>query len=413
MKILFMAEVGSIHVARWINQLQDTGWDLRVFQPVPSTYGVRSEFQTGFFYLPYETNKPQNLKVEYTLPIKSKTLIARVVRKIINQFKIIPGPEKLHAKYLADIIDKWQPDVIHSLGLFVNWRNNSRALLDAHEILGGKFPCPWIVSTWGADLELYPTFGENEHSQTKMIMSSCDGLIIEGDRDLPLAEKFGFKGKVLAKLPAYGGVTWKKEDFTSPGLSSSRNVILLKGRDNTDSIKSGGDPQGRAMTAMKAFALCKELLHLYSIVIVQATPAIETEAKVLAATTGLNFHVFSNTTSLPYHQWLQLMGAARVLIATTAYDGLPSTLIEAMALGAFPIHSGLETIREWIKDGENGLLVPAEDEQAVAIALRRALSDDDLVNHAAELNADIIKNQLSDAVIRPKVIALYQSLAQK
>jgi glycosyltransferase involved in cell wall biosynthesis len=413
MKILFIAEVGSIHVARWVNQLKNTGWDLRVFQPVPSTYGVRKEFEVGFFYIPYETTIPSSLRVEYTIPIKSHSLINRAFHKISNQFKFFPGPDKIHTNYLAELINKWHPDLIHSLGLFVNWRNNSKILLDARKKLGNVFPCPWIVSTWGADLDLYPTFGEQEYSQAQEIMSKCDGLIIEGDHDIPLAQKLGFKGKVLAKLPAYGGVTWKKEDYSSQEVPSTRKMILLKGRDNTDSVKSGGDPQGRAMTAMKAFALCKDLLHSYSIVIVQATPAIETEAKILAATTGLNFNVFSNSTSLPYNQWLKLMGAARILIATTASDGLPSTLIEAMALGAFPIHSNLETIREWIEDGENGLLVPAEDVEAVAVALRRALSDENLIDHAAQLNADIIASRLSDSVIRPKVIDLYEGLVRR
>jgi len=34
-------------------------------------------------------------------------------------------------------------------------------------------------------------------------------------------------------------------------LTSSRRVILLKGRDNTDHVLTGGDPQGRAMTAIR------------------------------------------------------------------------------------------------------------------------------------------------------------------
>jgi len=62
---------------------------------------------------------------------------------------------------------------------------------------------------------------------------------------------------------------------------------------------------------------------------------------------------------------VEIAGIRRILIAVTASDGLPSTLIEAMSLGVFPIHSGLETVREWINDGYNGLLVPPEDVQAV------------------------------------------------
>jgi glycosyltransferase involved in cell wall biosynthesis len=417
MKILFIGEVGSIHVARWVNQLHGTGWDFRVFQPVPSALGVRGEFLSGKVYLPYDVPKPETIQVEYTLSPNKPSLVFRAVRKVLRKFKITwledkpKSPEARHARYLADLIKQWQPDVIHSLGMFCNWRDNGIVVSRAREILGGKLPCPWIVSSWGADLDLYPYLGEKQRAEAEAILTTCDGLLVEGERDLALAQKMGFRGKVLAKLPAYGGITWKPEDYCSPGLTSSRRVILLKGRDNTDPVHAGGDPQGRAMTAINAFKTCRDLLQPYSIVIAQATPSVEAEAKALAAS-GLDITIYPNSVSLPYPQWLKLLGSSRILIAVTASDGLPSTLIEAMSLGVFPIHSGLETVREWISDGQNGSLVPPEDVQAVAQALRNALENDAFVDKAAERNLEIIAKNLSDAVVRPKVIDLYKSLKQ-
>ena len=81
-------------------------------------------------------------------------------------------------------------------------------------------------------------------------------------------------------------------------------------------------------------------------------------------------------------------------------------------MGVFPIHSGLETVREWIYDGQNGLLVPPEDVQAVAQALRKALENDALVDKAAEHNLEIIAKNFSESVVRPKVIDLYNLLRQ-
>lgn len=441
MKILFIGEVGSIHVARWVNQLHGTQWDFRVFQPVPSSFGVRGEFLSGKIYLPYDVHKPDSIKFEYTLSPKSPSLITRAIRKGLRIIKItslderppslitrafrkglrllkmLPleetptNPETAHAMFLANLIKKWQPDVIHSLGMFCNWRDNGIVLLRAREILGGKLPCPWIVSSWGADLDLYPYLGKKELAEAEAILTTCDGLLVEGERDLALAQKLGFHGKVLAKLPAYGGITWKPQDYCPPGLTSSRRVILLKGRDNTDHVLAGGDPQGRAMIAIKAFKICQELLKPYSIVITQATPSVEAEAKALAAS-GMDITIYPNSMSLPYEQWLRLLGSARILIAITASDGLPSTLIEAMSLGVFPIHSGLETVREWISDGENGLLVPQEDVQAVTQALHNALENDVLVDKASEQNLELIAKNLSDSVVRPQVIDLYRTLGQ-
>ena len=439
MKILFIGEVGSIHVARWVNQLNGTGWDYRVFQPVPSAYGVRSEFLSGRIYLPYDVSKPDAINVEYTLTTKPPSLIirairkglrilgiepisrttpnllVRAIRKGLRILKVLPyietlvQPETRHAEFLANLIKQWQPDVIHSLGMFVNWRDNAIVVLRARAILGENLPCPWVISTWGIDLTLYPSLGEKERSEVEAILSACDKLIVEGDRYLPLSRELGFQGELLAKLPAYGGITWEPQDYCLPGLTSKRHVIILKGRDNTDPVQAGGDPQGRAMTAIKAFALCRELLKPYSVVITQATPAVEAAAKALIAT-GMDITIYPNSMSLPYEQWLKLLGSARLLIAVTASDGLPSTLIEAMSLGVFPIHSGLDIVREWINDGENGLLVPPEDVQAVVQALHIALDNDTLVDRAAGHNLQIIAENLSDAVVRPRVIELYKSL---
>jgi glycosyltransferase involved in cell wall biosynthesis len=417
MKILFIGEVGSIHVARWVNQLHGTGWDFRIFQPVPSSYGVRAEFLSGKIYLPHDVNKPNSISVEYTLTPKPPNLITRAFRKGLRILNITlleerpMSPETKHARFLADLIRQWQPDVIHSLGMFCNWRDNGIVLLRAREMLGGKLPCPWIVSSWGADLDLYPYLGKKEQAEAEAILTTCNGMLVEGERDLALAQKLGFHGKVLAKLPAYGGITWKPQDYCTPGLISSRRVIILKGRDNTDHVLAGGDPQGRAMTAIKAFKICRDLLKSYSIIIAQATPSVEAEAKALAAV-GMDITIYPNSISLPYKEWLKLLGSARILIAVTASDGLPSTLIEAMSLGVFPIHSGLETVREWINDGENGLLVLPEDVHAVAQALRNALENDAFVDKAAEHNLEIIAKNLSDSVVRPQVIDLYKTLAQ-
>ena len=418
MKILFIGETASIHVARWTNQVQGIGWDYRIFHPSIAVQSVRNEFLSGFFYLPHKLiNKPDGLQAEYSMTQNLSTSIEDAMNKILQKLDISlflkseKRHEVLRSAYLAKIIKQWQPDVIHSLGMFVNWHDNSKMLLEARHILGGKLPCPWIVSIWGADLDLYPHLGPFQYAQAQAVMEGCDGVLVEGDRDLELAKVFGFHGKSLGKLPAYGGITWKSQDYCISKLPSDRRVILLKGRDNTDTVAAGGDPQGRAMTAMRALELCQDILQPYSIVVMQATPAIENQVKILAATTNLKITAFPNSMSLPYSQWLKLMGTARILMAVTVSDGFPGTLVEAMSLGVFPIHSGLQTVREWIKDGENGFLVPPEDVQAVAQALRKALIDDDLVNRAGEINQELVSKNLSDAVVRPRVIDLYKSLA--
>ena len=90
----------------------------------------------------------------------------------------------------------------------------------------------------------------------------------------------------------------------------------------------------------------------------------------------------------PNDEIIKLMGRARIAIGIGLTDGSPVSLLEAMIMGAFPIQTDTVSTAEWISDGENGFLVPAEEPHTIASAIQRALLDDELVERAAKLNAD-------------------------
>jgi glycosyltransferase involved in cell wall biosynthesis len=88
-------------------------------------------------------------------------------------------------------------------------------------------------------------------------------------------------------------------------------------------------------------------------------------------------------------------------------------MLEAMVLGALPVQSDTVSTREWISDGENGLLVPPEDAGAVERALRRAVSDDDLVERAARINEQLTAERVDFRRIAPRVVELYRRVAEE
>lgn len=57
-------------------------------------------------------------------------------------------------------------------------------------------------------------------------------------------------------------------------------------------------------------------------------------------------------------------------------DGIPVVLMEAMAAGVCALSGDLETIRELIVDGENGMLAPPDDAAGLASRIAMLLSDD-------------------------------------
>jgi glycosyltransferase involved in cell wall biosynthesis len=76
-------------------------------------------------------------------------------------------------------------------------------------------------------------------------------------------------------------------------------------------------------------------------------------------------------------------------------DGISTSLLEAMASGAFPIQSDTSCADEWVINGTNGFIVPWDDPVAISKCIQKALTDDVLVDSAREINTQISLKRLS------------------
>jgi glycosyltransferase involved in cell wall biosynthesis len=79
-------------------------------------------------------------------------------------------------------------------------------------------------------------------------------------------------------------------------------------------------------------------------------------------------------------------------------DGIPNVLVEAMACGVPIVTTPVSGIPELVSDGENGLLVPAGDPDALAAAIRRFFGEDGLRRGLAEAAASSVASYTEEAV---------------
>jgi colanic acid/amylovoran biosynthesis glycosyltransferase len=95
--------------------------------------------------------------------------------------------------------------------------------------------------------------------------------------------------------------------------------------------------------------------------------------------------------ALPQERVLELMGRASVfclpcvVAADGDRDGLPTSVLEAMALGVPVVTTGVSGLADLVLHERTGLLVPQRDPVALAQAVERLLSDPEL---AARLSAE-------------------------
>jgi glycosyltransferase involved in cell wall biosynthesis len=104
-----------------------------------------------------------------------------------------------------------------------------------------------------------------------------------------------------------------------------------------------------------------------------------------------------------------LMGAADAVVLASRAEGLPLVALEALASGTPLVATAVRGLRELLTDGENALLVPPEDPDALAAALRRVLSDVDLAARLGEAGRRVPGAGSVDVMVSG-FLALYEKL---
>lgn len=94
------------------------------------------------------------------------------------------------------------------------------------------------------------------------------------------------------------------------------------------------------------------------------------------------------------------MYRARVFVLTSDTEGMPNSLIEAMALGLTVISTDCPCggPAALIKDGENGLLIPVRDEKALTDSLIKILSDLKYADKLGDSAFEVAKEMHPDRV---------------
>ena len=387
MKLLIVAMPDSIHTARWISQIQNQGWEIYLFpvyiaQPHSEMKGV-----SIFGSSTPEKRKPKNYirLIWWTIPFFWAD-------RIISKAK--GTTTSLYTTKLLAFIIRWlQPDIVHSLEI----QHAGYLTLNAQDVLKGIFPT-WIVTNWGSDIYLFGRLVDHK-PKIKAVLANCNYYSCECQRDTKLAKDLGFKGEILPVFPNTGGFDLEKISVLRSSVPpSARGIILLKGYQHW---------AGRALVGLQALRQCADLLENYTIAISVASPEVQIAAELFSQDTKIPVVIIP---AIAHDEMLRYYGRSRIYIGLSISDAISTSLLEAMVMGAFPIQSCTACADEWIEDGKSGFIVPPEEPNAIADAVRRALKDDSLVNRAAKINAQTAAERLDYSNIQTQVIKMYKDI---
>ena len=188
-------------------------------------------------------------------------------------------------------------------------------------------------------------------------------------------------------------------------LNDSHRRVLPSKR-KTIAIKGYSGFVGLGPLAVRSLVPLVNELKNYEIVIYSCSYRTAQMAKRLRKQLGLNIQIKLKH-SMTTKQMEDLFLSARVVVGVSLSDGLPATVKEAICTGAFPVQTDTSCAGEWLKDGVSVLLVPPNEIGALSAAILRALTDDQLVDNASEVNQQIARTRMGLSHIKAKLSELY------
>jgi len=374
-KILLVGMADSIHLVRALEQMRNSGFRFFLF---PS-YDINN----------FHIELPDFIKVCIPFSGLHSVLMAlgkehyywklnRLWTKILKRLD-----SNYYSKRLERLIISCKPDLVHSLE--TQGAGYLLSSLRADLSKKGLFP-KWWHTNYGSDIYLFGKI-ENHVEKIKAVMTHCDYYSCECERDIQLARDFGFNGQSFPVLPNAGGFKQEDIDRLRGGTRkpSQRRVIMLKGHQGW---------AGRALVGLRAIERSAEILKGYKVVVFSNALNDDIQIAVNLLRRNKNIEIELLPEFSPHQEILRYHSLARLSIGLSICDGISTSLLEAMAMGSFPIQSNTACAEEWIEHGRTGFIVTPEDSDKVEEAIRKAIEDDNLVDRASEINEQIIRNRL-------------------
>ena len=389
MHILFVADGRSPITRRWLQTLQPLGWQISLISTFPCApiTGVRLAA-----VLPLAFARHAGSQAGGVAPPSNRKGVVSRIRPLATWLRHRFGPLTLsfYTRKYQQLIWQLNPDLVHALRI------------PFEGMLASATPAgiPLIISTWGNDLTLHAPASRRMSALTRRTLLRADALIADAVRDTRLAQSWGFDpAKPMLVVPGNGGLDLNEMQTTVKGIQHTDPPQIINPRGLRSYIRTDTFFQAIPLVLAKHPEVSFVCTSMHG----------QKEALDWVEKLGLR----RNVTLLPLVSQQQLwkeFARSAISASISTHDGTPNTLLEAMALGCLPVCGDIESIREWVIPGENGLLVDPADPQALAEALINALEEVPFQKAAAVKNYNLVSEKAAIGNIRARIIDFYQLL---
>jgi len=380
MRLLFVTDARSPISRNWMRYFIERGDEVFIastFETDLDFPNVRMEFTPVAFSAAKKRTSAPSSASSRTLSLRTK------IRQWFGPVTIPASARKLRA-----FIQEVQPDLVHAMRIPYEGMLTASALQDL-------VPRPsFLVSVWGNDFTLHAPSTPLMKYYTRKVMQSVDGLHSDVERDVRLAREWGLgEEKPTLVAPGNGGI---RGDVFYPPKELVKSPVVINPRGVRPYVRNDSFFKAIPLVLAKypeAKFLCTGMQN-------------EPQAMNWVKEFGIE-HAVELLPSFPHEKMGDVFRGAQIVVSPSVHDGTPNTLIEAMACGCFPVAGDLESIREWITHGRNGLLFDANDPRSIADAILLGLEREDLRTEAAGLNTNMISARAEFGANMKKVEEFY------
>jgi glycosyltransferase involved in cell wall biosynthesis len=165
------------------------------------------------------------------------------------------------------------------------------------------------------------------------------------------------------------------------------------------------DVKGHAWLIAAAPAVVREFPAARFVLVGDGDARPRLEKQVLELGLGQNFLFLGRRNDVP-----QILASCDVAVLPSRAEGLPNAVLEYMAVGLPTVVTRVGGNEELIEDGVTGLLVPAEDSEALSAALLRYLRNPEDTSKIARRGREFVSRNFSFDRLVCEVDELYSTL---
>lgn len=380
MKILIVGMVDSVHLYRWTKQFKNSNLEITIF---PS----RKFRQVDLGLLELRKNKHIRIILKSEILAQSWNgyfdfFFYSILGRYLSYFS--------RASKLKRIINAGDFDHVH----LVEMQHAGYLYLDAK--LDNAHRYKLTVTNWGSDI----FFFQNEKSHKIKIMELlqiADQYSAECDRDYALAKNLGFNGVNLPVIPNAGGFSAELMSRQALPVEQKKKIY----------IKGYGGKFGLGAVAIEVGVKLLNEFSWIELNLLSVSPELEKIARELTIKYPNRVKYWSIKSKLKHDEVLHLLGESIIYIGASKSDGISTTFLESLVVGAYPIQTETSCANEWIKKGFHASVVPPNFD-CIYSASKYALSNLNETEKLVKMNKALSEIHLTSTSISQIALKFYE-----